>query len=249
MAPFSRLNSETQDQINAFVTQIAAKFAVAEDQLFTIIPEDIRPRKENNGYIAGEAEPENDARNWGLKFITLLTTIVRHLDGDLNKFQSDLRDIVWERNEADHPWCTLENIRKLKKGYEGGVEDDGAIDDEGAVEEDFEYLAGEKHDRSPEKKQKRTRLRRNSFGWARPEKKPRIGLDRPKKSKVIVAGCVPSTRAFRSSADSCHSGEEMADPNTATNSLALLRTEIVLAEMKAQQARRKLERLYGQHRA
>jgi hypothetical protein len=227
MVRFDKLKEATRDQIVAFIAQIAATFNVPEEELASIIPEDIRVRTDD-----GRKQPENDARNWGIVFLTLLTSItVRHVDGNLAMFQRDLRAVIADNNDDDQPWCTLDNLRQLKSLYEADNMRSSATPQEGEEEDLFAEQVGEEvqtgskrslgEGASLSQKGKRSkfftrevafykanfstakRLRRSSVGWARPEK----GKPTKKPSSKVT----PSPSPSRVSSSS--SGSEEEDPS------------------------------------
>ncbi|KAI4619539.1 uncharacterized protein J4E87_007429 [Alternaria ethzedia] len=116
MGRFETLNDDTKDLVNCLLPALAASFGLADS--LDIIPEDIRMRAwdcERRDHIKDETE--NDPRNWGVQFLKDLMSISRLTNGDLARFQADLRAKV-ALHEPKHPWARLADIRDIKDEYE-----------------------------------------------------------------------------------------------------------------------------------
>ncbi|CAI6341664.1 unnamed protein product [Periconia digitata] len=193
MGRFETLNPDTQDQVEAMLPAIAKAFKI--DDVKDIIPEDIRMRAwdcERRDHIKDQTEDE--PRNWGVQFLRDLQAIARLTKGDIPRLQADLRRKV-EKHADNHPWCRLQDIKDLKKKYMSpDVPSEEEPDPEEYVTEYasspdsyFEELVeqevpkGMRRPRNHEayevrpqpsqkKREKSSRLRRDSEGWERRQK-------------------------------------------------------------------------------
>ncbi|KAF1971362.1 hypothetical protein BU23DRAFT_600240 [Bimuria novae-zelandiae CBS 107.79] len=118
MGRFETLKPETQDMVNAMLPAIATSFKVDLENFKDIIPQDIRMRQwdcERRDHIKDKSEDE--PRNWGVEFLKSIQAIARLNGGDLVTFHRSLREKVAVHAEK-HPWCRLEDIRKVKAELE-----------------------------------------------------------------------------------------------------------------------------------
>jgi len=116
MGRFETLNDETKDLVECILPPLASSFSVSD--VVYIIPEDIRMRQwdvDRRDHIKDKTE--NDPRNWGVQFLKDLKTIARLTNGDLAKFQIDLREKV-ALHEDKHPWARLADIKEIRLDYE-----------------------------------------------------------------------------------------------------------------------------------
>ncbi|KAF2266349.1 hypothetical protein CC78DRAFT_542590 [Lojkania enalia] len=120
MGRYETLNPQTKDVVDCLIPGIASNFEVTS--VADVIPQDIRMRKwdcDRREHIINESE--DDPRNWGVQFLKDLLSISRHLKGQLDVFQADLRAIV-ETANSGHTWARLSDIKELKEKYEGKKE-------------------------------------------------------------------------------------------------------------------------------
>jgi hypothetical protein len=116
MGRYDTLNTASKDLVNCLLPAITANFGVSD--VVNVLPEDIRPRAwdcQQRQHIFEESE--DDPRNWGVQFLKDLVSISRATQGNLEKFQADLRKKVEEHWE-EHEWARLADVKELKDEYE-----------------------------------------------------------------------------------------------------------------------------------
>ncbi|ORY16268.1 hypothetical protein BCR34DRAFT_584482 [Clohesyomyces aquaticus] len=133
---YEKLNKNTQDLVDCMIPGIATNWNI--DDVCDVIPEDIRMRKWDCDRREHKYdEPESDPRNWGVQFLKDLVTISRLLKGNLSVFQDDLRRVLAETDDEDHPWVRFQEIKALKEKYEAAEEVSSMASSPGKLKEFF----------------------------------------------------------------------------------------------------------------